>query len=84
MTYRKVKHSGDELEAWAIAGEIEEIEREISEAHRVYKGRMTAARNSGHPVIQFENIISPMVPQWSHEEKREIEYESNWNCTQSR
>jgi len=37
--YRKAKHSGDEMACWALAAQVEELEKEISEAH---KGKTTA------------------------------------------
>ncbi|WP_199615511.1 hypothetical protein [Paenibacillus alkalitolerans] len=32
--YRRAKHAGDEMACWALWAEIEELEREISEAHK--------------------------------------------------
>lgn len=48
---------------WDLVAMIDEIDREIEEAHRSQKGKMTVLAD-GHPVMQFENVLTPIVPQW--------------------
>ena len=59
--YRKAKRAGDDMAAWALAAEIEELEREISEAHK----RKMAALISD----QKTNVITPIIPQWGAKEE---------------
>lgn len=49
---------------WFIASEIECLEMEIAEAHQSDNAKMTTVTSSGHPVLQIQNVISPMVPHW--------------------
>lgn len=65
--YRQMKRSrllNPELE-FEIKEFIDEIENEITEAHKGINGKMTTVTSSGHPIIQFENLLTPIVPQWA-------------------
>ena len=61
--YRKAKRAGDDMAAWALAAEIEELEREISEAHKP-KTKMAALISD-----QKTNVITPIIPQWGAKEE---------------
>lgn len=67
--YRLAKHSEDEGAQWEIMAQIDEIEREIQEAHASGNAKMTAVSGSGHPVMHITNLIAPIVPQWAEEHK---------------
>lgn len=69
--YRLAKHAGDEMACWALAAQVEELEKEIAEAHASGKGRMTAVSGSGHPEKHLSNLIAPIVPQWAGERKED-------------
>ncbi|MGG1601205.1 hypothetical protein, partial [Paenibacillus naphthalenovorans] len=60
---KRQKHEEDGTWDWWIMAQIDEIDREIEEAHRSQNGKMTVGQD-GHPVKQFENVLTPIVPQW--------------------
>lgn len=66
--YRLAKRSDDDAAQWAIMAQIDEIEREITAAHASGNGKMTVLAD-GHPVMHMENIIAPIIPAWSHDDK---------------
>ncbi|GIQ67408.1 hypothetical protein DUZ99_02250 [Xylanibacillus composti] len=68
MMYRQAKHTGDDMACWALAAQIDELEKEIAEAHTSGNGRMTVLAD-GHPVMQISNLFAPIVPQWAGEYK---------------
>jgi hypothetical protein len=70
MMYRKAKHQEDEMACWELMAQIEELEKEVAEAHESNKYRMTTVQG-GHPLTSFENIITLIVPQWRAEGKEE-------------
>lgn len=72
--YRRMKRMGllTPKEATIITMFIDELEREIQEAHASRKGKMTTARNSSHPVIQLGNLITPIIASWSQGNKSEV------------
>ncbi|MCR8635772.1 hypothetical protein [Paenibacillus radicis (ex Xue et al. 2023)] len=57
--------------SWWLFGQIEEIDNEIAGAHCLDKQKMTTARNSGHPILHMENIITPIIPAWEPVNKGE-------------
>lgn len=63
LIYRQMKpqHEEDGTWDWWIMAQIEEIEREMEEAK---KSKMTVGQD-GHPAKNFQNVITPMVPQWT-------------------
>jgi len=50
---------------WYLASQIECLEMEIAEAHQSTKAKMTTVGSSGHPVIQINNIVTPIIPAWN-------------------
>jgi hypothetical protein len=57
---------------WDLIAEIEELEREIQEAHAAQNGKMTAL-HGGHLVMHLKNnLVAPIVPQWAGEHKGDI------------
>lgn len=67
--YRLLKQMGKltpELE-FEIMAFIDEIEREIAEAHATAAGRMrmTAVTGSGHPIVHIGNVLNPIIPAWA-------------------
>lgn len=64
MMYRKLKAIGanvEQVNEFSVIAQINEIEREISEAR---KSKMTSDQGR-HLVQRFNNLITPIVPQWS-------------------
>jgi hypothetical protein len=55
---------------WDLLAQIDEIEREIAEAHASANRKMTILAD-GHPVMHISNLIAPIVPQWAGEHKGE-------------
>lgn len=48
---------------WDLIAQIEELEREIAEAHASQNGKI-AVRQDGYPVVQIENVIIPSIDAW--------------------
>ncbi len=71
MMYRQARHTGDDMACWALSAQIEELELEISAAHGVVNGKMTAVQGS-HQVVQFQNVIAPIIPQWAGREQVDL------------
>lgn len=63
--YRQSKRLDGDMAGWALVAMIEELDQEMAEAHTGQNGKMTTVGSSGHPVMKFGNIITPIVPQWS-------------------
>jgi hypothetical protein len=60
----------DQEWGWDLIAQIEELEREIAEVHQASNGKMTTL-HGGHSVMHFEKIITPIIPAWDTENKRE-------------
>lgn len=71
MMYRQAKRAGNEMAQWGLMAEIEELEKEIAEAHASIDGKMTVGKD-GHLVVHVGNIISPIVPHWRSVEQEEL------------
>ncbi len=71
VMYIAAKRCNDDLTCWALVAQIDELEQEITEAHKGTNGRMTVGKD-GHPVIHLGNIITPIVPQWVSGDKGEV------------
>jgi hypothetical protein len=74
--YRKLKRAGaikPELE-FELMALIDEIEREIAEAHQAVNGKMTTVQG-GHSVMHIGNILNPIISQWRNH--GEAKYEIN-------
>lgn len=65
MLYRQGRklYPDDPEWGWELIAQIEEIDREIAEAHSAKKSKM-AVRQDGHSPKSFENVITPILPQW--------------------
>lgn len=68
--YRQLKktHEDDGAWSWWIMAEIDELEREIQEAHE----KRTALQSD-----PLQNVISINIPQWSHSKQEEGVYAKN-------
>lgn len=75
LIYRQNKHLHQEDGSWDwwIVAQIEEIEREIAEAHASRDIKMTAVSGSGHQVMHITNLVAPIVPQWAGEHKEDLQ-----------
>lgn len=64
--YRRLKRQFEDDGSWSwwLKQQIEEIDQELAEAHEAINGKMTTVGSSGHPVLQLDNIITPIVSQW--------------------
>lgn len=67
--YRIAARQGNVRACWALAGEIEEIEKEIKNAHLAQKAKMITARNSDHSVMYFQNIYTLSITATEQEGK---------------
>jgi hypothetical protein len=56
---------------WDLIAQIDEIDRELAEAHQ--NAKMATARNSNHPVNQFDNVVIPIVPHWRESAQSQVE-----------
>jgi hypothetical protein len=71
VMYLAVKRMNDEMACWEISALVDELELEITEAHKGINGKMTVGKD-GHPIVHIGNIITPMVPQWQPGDKGEV------------
>ncbi|TRY23650.1 hypothetical protein FOI68_20490 [Brevibacillus sp. LEMMJ03] len=75
LIYRQMKrwYEDDDTWSWWIMAQIEEIEREIEEAHQAQKGRMAVGQD-GHPINAFGNVLTPIIPAWSRGSKEDLQH----------
>lgn len=74
LYYRRLKRMGlltPETESEILAY-IDDIQQEIEEAHKSVKAKMTTVASSGHPVLQINNLVTPIVPHWKGNEQEGI------------
>ena len=57
--------SGDKELIWTYTLLINELEREIENAHQSLNRKMTTVTSSGHPLKQFENKCNLILPHQS-------------------